>query len=572
MAERLLGLPALSEVNARSSAGPEGGYAERVLSALDVRVAVGDADLARVPASGPLIVVANHPFGAIDGLALLDVVRRIRGDVRLLANELLIRIPNLRDACLPVDVFGRAGSARANAASMNRAVRWLRDQAGALIVFPAGQVSSITWSNWHVHDRPWSHHVAVLARLGEASVLPVRIDGRNSATFQLGGLLSPTLRTLLLPREVTNKTGSIVRMTLGAVISPAQLRDAGSDDRAAADYLRARTDALAARFATSARPAPAATPSTAIAPPEDADVVMAELNALPPECTLSASGSYRVVYLAAPEAPHALREVGRLREAAFRAVGEGTGRARDLDRFDDSYIHLICYHAGHRQVVGAYRLGPTDKLAPTRDVSCLYTSTLFRYGKPLLDEMGPALELGRSFVRQEYQREFAPLSLLWKGIAAFVARRPHYRVLFGPVSISNRYHSMTRTLLIEFLRRTRSDDSLAKMIEPRNPPRLPQRGRTWARWAAAACVRSVEAIEGLVGEIEADRRGLPVLLRQYLKLDARLLGFNVDPDFGDALDGLMMVDLTRVSPPLLARYMGREALERYLAHHRSPTQ
>jgi putative hemolysin len=196
----------------------------------------------------------------------------------------------------------------------------------------------------------------------------------------------------------------------------------------------------------------------------------------------------------------------------------------------------------------------------------LYTNTLFRYRKELLIQLGPAIELGRSFVRIEYQKEFSPLMLLWRGIATFAARNPQYRMLFGPVSISNDYHSLSRQLLIEFLQHNNTSEKLKKLVNPRNPPRFGP-GRNWEARLAGTIVRSIDAIDELVGEIETDRMGMPVLLRQYLKLNAKLLGFNVDPDFGDVLDGLMLVDLTKVQRAILVRYMGRGEAAQFLEHH-----
>ena len=258
-----------------------------------------------------------------------------------------------------------------------------------------------------------------------------------------------------------------------------------------------------------------------------------------------------------------LREIGRLRESTFRQAGEGTGQARDLDRFDRDYLHLFVWHAGRREVVGAYRLGLTDRLRARYGPRGLYTRTLFRFGAPLLDEIGPAIELGRSFVRPEYQRDSNGLLLLWKGIGRFVARHPRYRRLFGPVSISAEYQSFTRHLLARFLSHQAFASELARLVQPRRA--LTPEPDT-ALLVRARVVAHLEDVEALVREVEAGR-GLPVLLRQYLKLNARLLGFSVDPGFGNVLDGLMLVDLLEVRPALLQRYFGRDGVARLRAYH-----
>jgi putative hemolysin len=262
-----------------------------------------------------------------------------------------------------------------------------------------------------------------------------------------------------------------------------------------------------------------------------------------------------------------LKEIGRLREIAFRAVGEGTGRAVDLDRFDDWYQHLFIWNDRDNEVIGAYRMAQTDRVVRRQGLSGLYTRTLFWYQHSLLDAIGPALELGRSFVRLEHQRSFGPLMLLWKGIGRYVARHPRYRMLFGPVSISNDYHSMSRQLLVRFLRDNRYLEALARLVKPRNPPRF-RRSDLDARFTTRI-VSDLEEVDELVREIEAQQRSIPVLLRQYLKLNGMLLGFNVDPQFGHVVDGLVLIDLTRVDRRILEHYMGREQAARFLMHHQA---
>jgi hypothetical protein len=227
-----------------------------------------------------------------------------------------------------------------------------------------------------------------------------------------------------------------------------------------------------------------------------------------------------------------------LRELTFRAAGEGTGRTRDLDAFDRAYRHLFVWHRGDRRLVGAYRLGFTDEILAAHGPDGLYTHTLFRYDRRLLDRISPAIELGRSFVRAEYQRDYAPLLLLWKGIGRIVVAQPRYRRLFGPVTISHDYSSLSQHLLMAFLEANRLLPDLARLVAPRNPP-APARRRDEGV-AAGRFATDPDEADALVADIEADGRGLPVLLRQYLKLNARLLGWNVDRRFGRALDGLML--------------------------------
>ena len=295
-----------------------------------------------------------------------------------------------------------------------------------------------------------------------------------------------------------------------------------------------------------------------IAPPGPAALLSEEVSALAPARMLVKSGDLAVYATPAAEIPRLLREIGRLRELTFRAAGEGTGKSCDLDGFDPHYLHLFVWSEKKREVVGAYRLAPTDSALPDG----LYTATLFRYDRTFLNRVGPALELGRSFVRAEYQKSFAPLLLLWKGIGKYVARNPRYKVLFGPVSISNQYQSISRRLMVSFLERHALLKDWAPLVSVRTPfaatrsNDLPESGF------------DIEDLCDVVSDIEPARAGVPVLLRQYLKLGGKLLGFNVDPNFSNALDGLILVDLTKTGPKLLERYLGKDEATKFLAFHK----
>ena len=256
--------------------------------------------------------------------------------------------------------------------------------------------------------------------------------------------------------------------------------------------------------------------------------------------------------------PLLLQEVGRLRELTFRKAGEGTGKSRDLDSFDDYYSHILLWHKTKRELVGAYRAGNTAEILAEHGISGLYTSTLFRYDERVFQKLGPALELGRSFVRPEYQRQYAPLLLLWKGIARLVARQPEIPVLFGAVSISNDYNEASREMIYRFFEARMQEDELAGLIEPRRPFR-PGLLRRWDCRGMLHALRDLDELSQPINDVESDGKGLPILLRQYAKVGGKLLGFNVDRKFSNVLDGLVVVDLRQTEPAVLERYMGREA-------------
>ncbi|OGV42066.1 MAG: hypothetical protein A2X46_05810 [Lentisphaerae bacterium GWF2_57_35] len=545
-------------------------YVEKILQAMNVRYEVDAQDYCRLPASGPAIVVANHPFGGIEGVILAAILRAIRPDSRIMANYLLARIAELHDYFIFVDPFGAEHSASSNIKPMKDCLGWLR-KGGLLGIFPAGEVSHIDLHKREIRDPLWNPNLARLIRRTEAPVAPVYFEGNNSPLFQIAGLMHPRLRTAMLPREFLNKKDSVIKVRVGQPI-PFQRLQRFETDGDLMEYLRLRTYILASRHA------PKKTPSRRMHPlrfkPAQKSVaefcgsegLAHDIDALPPEQELLASEDYKVYYARAGQIPHILHEIGRLREVTFRQVNEGTGEELDLDRFDKHYLHLFVWNPARRELVGAYRMGQTDVILRQSGMKGLYTSTLFKYRKRLLDQLNPALELGRSFIRPEYQRNYSALLLLWKGIGAYVARHPRYTNLFGPVSINNEYHSMSRQLLVRFLQHNRSDPELAQLIKPRKPLKN-QKIRHCDHDLLQKVVTDVDEVAELIGEIEKDQKGIPILLKQYLKLGGKLLAFNIDPDFSFVLDGLIWVDLLKTDPKTMHKYMGREGCARFMEFH-----
>jgi len=556
---RAVGLTPIGRAYARAAAGdPAIDFSTRALAVLGINVAVPQDALTDIPRTGPVIVVANHPTGALDGLALLTVLRRVRTDVRLLANRWLHCVPELRECLVPVDVFGRPEYvARRNGTALRSAIHWLAE-GGCVAVFPSGEVAHQEQPDGHVLDSPWRDTAAELAVRTGSTVVPVFIAGRNSRLFRAAGRVHPLLRTALLPHELWAKRGSTVSVNVGRSVTPSEL-SSRIDPASRTALLRARVDHLATECGDvhavlSHRPGPQPTPRP-VAPRGLAAAIDANIAALD-SSLLMESGAFQVYCASASDLPAILPEIGRLRELTFRRVGEGTGLARDFDRFDQTYQHLFVWDRERGEIAGAYRVGATDLLG----VDGLYTRTLFDYDESLLRQIGPALELGRAFVQPEYQREFSPLLLLWKGISRLVSRQPRYRRLFGVVSISDLYNTTSRQLLLRFLQNTRFDAELGRLVQAKHPPAM-----TGSEAVDAVTVERLEDVCALVRQIEADGKDIPILLRQYLKLNAKLLGFTVDASFGNVLDGLVLVDLDRVEPAILSRYMGKNEARAFLA-------
>jgi putative hemolysin len=532
---------------------------DRLLDNLRITCAACESDLARVPRKGAAIVTVNHPYGLLDGAALAGLLGPVRNDLRILGNRLLTTVPELDRLVIPVNVEGHG-----NSRPVRLAIKHLED-GGMLVVFPAGSVSHFQWKERSVADSEWSSTAARLAKITRAVTVPVYIEGANGPAFQLAGMAHPGLRTAMLIRELLNKRGRRVEVRIGVPV-PAERLLAIPDSREQTDYLRWRTYLLASRQQfkpNTSAPLGRRSDSKAlpVAPEAPTEEIAEEIAALPDGRLFQRSGDLEAYLAPAAEIPKTLRELGRLREITFRAAGEGTGKPLDIDEFDDHYLHLFVWNARRRELVGAYRLACTDAVRERFGVRGLYTAGLFRYDDRFLDRVDPAVELGRSFVRQEYQRAFAPLLLLWKAIGAFIAKNPRYKIVFGPVSISNRYEAVSRELMASFLEKRAFLREWAGLVRSRHAAR--ERVLRGARRPVFPDPGfDLEDLSQVVDDIEQQEAGIPVLLRQYLRLGGKLLGFNVDPKFGNALDGLMLVDLTKTAPKLVERYFGKtEAAE-----------
>jgi len=552
---RTLQIDALLAGYQRAKQLTAGSFPARALNVLEITLDIGPQGLAHVPSEGPLVVAANHPHGVLDGLLLASALERVRPDVRLLANSLLQRLPEMQEICFFVDPFGGPDAAARSHAGLRAAHLWLR-QGHTLIAFPAGEVAHAPAPQGTTHaDSAWHDTIGRLALATRASVVPAHIEGCNSRLFYAAGRIHPLLRTLLLPRELMRQQGRSVRVRFGRPEKPSF----ASTPRDVIRQIRVAADALALDE-TPSEARVTASPSM-----HGLKKIACEVEALPEAACLVESDAFRVYCARASEIPRTLDEIGRLREVTYRSVGEGTGRCRDLDTFDRHYSHLFLWDRASRRLAGAYRIGDVGAIVRDAGVAGLYTRQLFKYDEAFVTKLGPSLELGRSWVRAEYQKNYSALLMLWRGIGRFAAERSDARVLFGTVSISARYSDRSHELLMAFLSQNHLDRSLAELVEALHP----RAQRPVREPATVVLPRSIDEANALVSSIEADGKGMPVLLRQYLKLNARLIGFNVDPDFNEALDALMMVDLTTADPSILTRYLGKLTAEAFVAR-RSP--
>ncbi len=583
MVRRFLPMQRVKELYVRARHPEDRPLLENLLREMRVEYRVSDEDLARVPRAGAAIVAANHPFGLLDGAILGCLLGRVRPDVKILTNFLLAEIPELHDHCFFVDPFGHSGSVGRNRRALQQSVEWLKS-GGLLVIFPAGEVSHIQLPQMAVADPRWNPAVARLARLSGAVTVPTFVAGRNSATFQAMGFVNPNLRTTWLLNEFLAQTDRKVTVRIGNPV-PAEVVSGARDDESAATYLRWRTYLLSQRH-RSRRTVPEVLKAVLPLKKEEAIVdaihpallrhEVAELGSMN---LLEQNRDFQVYIAESSQIPNLLQEIGRLRELTFREVGEGSGKSSDLDRFDPHYQHLLLWSKPKQEIAGSYRIGLTRDILPRFGIEGLYTSTLFRYDPEFFERLGPALELGRSFIRLEYQRQFAPLLMIWKGIGRYLASKPGPAILFGAVSISSRYNRISRELIVRFFeaqeqnRETMANDAeawsaadLARWITPRNPFR-PKGIKSADCRSACAGLSDLQELSDPIADVESDGKSVPILLKHYAKLGGRLISFNVDRNFSNVLDGFVLVDLRESNPTVLARYMGQDGLAAFQRYH-----
>lgn len=561
--ERVLRLDFINQVDANASHTEDPvSYLNSALETFRVCYHVEPEELVRIPQEGPVVVVANHPFGLLDAVVFMALLTGVRPDAKIMANHLLLEIPQLKPSFIGVDPFGGPAAARRNVQSMQRALSHLQS-GGLLGVFPSGTVSHFHWRRMRVEDPVWSNHLFRLVQRSGASVVPFFFPGRNNLLFQIAGAIHPLLRTACIPRAAVRRKGSLVRAKIGRPIPYGRLKRIDEAQRFT-NFIRLQTYVLGG--AGGSRGQLSKGDGVPLAESEDPAVLEAEIASLPDDAVLTRDGDFLVALIRPGEGRALLREIGMLRELTFRGVGEGSGFERDLDEFDNHYMQLVLWDAKERQVAGGYRIGRVHELFKKHGRKGIYSASLFRFKLGFFNRLGPALELGRSWIRPEYQRKRNGLTLLWRGIAEFIVRHPECATLIGPVSISRDYQPLSRGLIVSFLKHTRLDRKLAAFVRPSRPYKMSGQTAQLARDVGDA-VESIDDVSMFVSEIEADGKGVPLLFRHYLKFHSIVLSFNVDSAFSDVVDGLMLTDLRRTDPKLLRRFMTDDGWKSFSAHH-----
>jgi putative hemolysin len=513
-------------------------FVEQGLDHFDFGVTASDRERERIPAWGRVVIIANHPIGSLDGLALLKLVGQVRRDVKVVANEMLAAVEPLHNLLLPVDAFG-SRSTRDNL----RAIEQHLQNDGAVIIFPAGEVSRMSATG--IKDGAWRHGFLHFATKTKSPILPMFVDARNSVFFYSLSIFAKPLSTLWLVREMFKHNNKTMRVRIGQAIEFETYKALPLASGAKVKLFRRHIYKIGKNRGEGCFE----TGTESIAHPEDRQQLRAEIRACELLGTIKDS---MAIYLYRFDGDSTvMREIGRLREVSFRAVGEGCGRRRDMDVYDRDYDHIVLWDDEALELVGAYRLRRTADLN-ANTTEKLYSDTLFEYraeAKPYFIE---GVELGRSFVQPRYWGRRS-LDLLWYGIGAYVKRFPEVRYLFGPVSISNSYPSKAKDLLVNFYRHYfPAPNAWAKA---RRPYRLLQRD-TRARWDG---MDYNAGFAELKTELSAAALSVPTLYKQYTELceegGVQFVDFNIDPDFSDCIDGLVLVDLHKLKDTKRKRYL-----------------
>ncbi len=517
-------------------------FIDAALENLEIKYEINPEELKRLPKKGPFITVSNHPYGGIDGMLAIKLVAESRPDYKTLGNFLIQKIPQLNEFLIPVDPF--EGTKANNVVGIKAALNHLTE-GGCLGIFPAGEVSTYHDEEGAV-DRQWQSSMIKFIRKAEVPVVPIYFKGTNSRLFHLLGLIHPLLRTAKLPSEMLNKKNKVIKIRIGMPISVEEQKE-HSDIERFGRFLRLKTYALGSTidikkyFNYSLKPAAKVEEITPAIPQETIDC---EVNKLMENYLLFKSKNFSVICAPSVEMPNVMSEIGRLREITFREVGEGTNRSIDIDEYDLYYWQLFIWDEDEKKIVGAYRAGKGTEIVDRYGIKGFYINSLFNIDKKFTPYLKESIELGRSFIVKDYQRKPLPLFLLWKGILYFLIKNPEYRYLIGPVSISNRFSSYSKELIISFMESNYYDHELAKNIKPKNMFRIKLSKENYDLIFNNS--NDLGRLDNIIKDIEPEDYRMPVLLKKYVKLNGKIICFNVDPKFNDALDGLLILDLFQV--------------------------
>jgi|TARA_B110001454_G_scaffold114694_1_gene107300 putative hemolysin len=560
---RILRISAINKIYDNNKNKSDLDFLNGILDDCKIKFEIPEEDLKRIPKEGPFITISNHPLGGIDGVLLLKLVTEKRADYKIVANFLLHRVAPLKPYVMPVNPFETRKDAKSSVAGIKSALLHLRE-GKPLGIFPAGEVSTHKDGKLNV-DKPWEEGAIKLIKKANVPIIPIYFHAKNSRLFYFLSKFSDTLRTAKLPSEVIQQRGRVIKVRIGKPIS---VKDQDTF-KALPDFykfIRRKTYMLANPFEKSNRlitsPKIKIKKATKkISSQRNSDLFLAEVDALrETNSRLLKSKNYEVFFASAKDIPNLIHEIGRLREITFRAIGEGTNKEVDLDKFDNYYHHLLLWDTVAEKLVGAYRMGLGKEIYKKYGIKGFYVQSLFRIEPELHQMMDNTIEMGRAFIIAEYQQKPMPLFLLWKGIVHVTLRYPKYKYLMGGVSISNQFSDFSKSLMIEFMKSHYYDPYIAQYIRPKKEYKVKLKDGD-KDFVFDASKADMQKFDKIIDEIEPGILRIPVLIKKYVKQNARLVAFNVDPKFNNAIDGLMYIKVADIPESTVKPVMEEFQLE-----------
>ncbi len=566
---KILKISTLNKIYDRNKQLSGVAFLNAILDEFQIKFEIPDEDLKRLPKDGAYITISNHPLGGIDGILLLKMMVEREPNFKIIANFLLHRIDPMKPYIMPVNPFENHKDAKSSVIGLKETLRHLSD-GKPLGMFPAGEVSTYKDGKFVV-DKAWEEGAIKVIRKAQVPVVPIYFHAKNSRLFYFLSKISPTLRTAKLPSELLTQKNRVIKVRIGKPISVTEQNEHSTLEEYC-EFLRKKTYMLANPFEKETKLIP--TPSIKIpkSPKQivnaaNQEKIISEVENLRHlDKRLLQSKNYEVFFAEARHIPNILHEIGRLREITFREVGEGTNESIDIDKFDQYYRHMFLWDDEAKTIAGAYRMGLGSEIFSKHGISGFYLSELFRFESELYTMMSQSIEMGRAFIVKEYQQKPMPLFLLWKGIVHTTLRFPEHKFLIGGVSISNQFSEFSKSLMIEFMKSNYYDPYIAQYVHPNKEFKVKLKDED-KDFIFDEAESDLNKFDKIIDELEPGSLRLPVLIKKYIKQNARVVAFNVDPLFNNAVDGLMYIRIADIPESTMKPVMEefQAELERKLA-------
>jgi len=545
---KVLKISTLNKIYDRNKHLTDLDFLNGILDEMEIKFEIPEEDLKRLPKDGAYITISNHPLGGIDGILLLKLMLEREPNFKIIANFLLHRIVPMKKYIMPVNPFENHKDAKSSVIGIKETLRHLSD-GKPLGIFPAGEVSTYKDGKLVV-DKPWEEGALKLIRKAKVPVVPIYFHAKNSKLFYWLSKIDDTLRTAKLPSELLTQKDRVIKVRIGKPISVSEQNEIESFEEYS-EFLRKKTYMLANPFEKDTKLIDTASLKIPKAPkkivtPANESKLIDEVQALrDSDSRFLQSKNYEVFFASAKEIPNILHEIGRLREITFREVGEGTNESIDIDEYDQYYHHMFLWDDETKKIAGAYRMGLGSEIYPKYGIEGFYLTDLFRFEPELHDMMHKSIEMGRAFIVKEYQQKPMPLFLLWKGIIHTTLRHPEHKYLVGGVSISNQFSDFSKSLMIEFMKSNYYDPYIAQYIHPKKAYKVKLKDAD-KDFIFDEAESDLNKFDKIIDELEPGNLRLPVLIKKYIKQNARVVAFNVDPLFNNAIDGLMYIRIADI--------------------------